>query len=230
MRSAALVLAAGSSSRLGRPKQLVVVDGEPLLRRTVRIAGEAGFAPIYVVLGAEQEGCRAALAGLDVAIVDNPQWSEGMGSSLRQGIEELDQKHQFCNAKECCHPERSEGPAVDSHDAHCDVARSAEIDAVLLLVCDQPRLTASALRQLRQLHERSGRPMTAAQYSGRLGVPAIFSRALFAELAQVAGDQGARAILAAHRKEAACLDLPEAAFDIDTVADLAALESGVHPR
>jgi molybdenum cofactor cytidylyltransferase len=196
VRSAALVLAAGSSSRLGRPKQLVLVDGEPLLRRTVRIAGEAGFSPVYVVLGAEQEGCRIALAGLDVAIIHNPRWTEGMGSSLRRGIQEL----------------------------------SAEIDAVLLLVCDQPRLTSAALLQLRELHERSGRPMTAAQYSGRVGVPAIFSRALFAELAQVAGDQGARAILAAHREEAACLDLPEGACDIDTAADLAALESGVEPR
>ncbi len=191
MRAAALILAAGSSSRLGRPKQLVLVEGEPVLRRTARIAGEAGFAPVYVVLGAEQEGCRAALRGLDVEILDNPRWAEGMGSSLCRGVQEL----------------------------------SADSDAVLLLVCDQPRLTGSALRDLKDVHERAALPMSAARYSGRLGVPAIFSRALFAELAQVTGDQGARTILAAHQEQAAVLDLPEAACDIDTAADLERLSS-----
>jgi molybdenum cofactor cytidylyltransferase len=186
----ALVLAAGASSRLGRPKQLVEVRGEALLRRTVRITLAAGFAPVHVVLGAEGPACRAVLGGLAVSILENAAWAEGMGSSLRRGMQAL----------------------------------APDAPAVLLLVCDQPRLSSAALEQLRDLYLSSGARITAARYAGRLGVPAIFARGLFPELAQVAGDQGARAILAAHRAEAAALDLPLAAVDVDTAEDLAELE------
>lgn len=81
-----VVLAAGRSSRLGQPKQLVRIDGQSLVRRTAGLALVAGFAPVVVVCGSSGERVRAELAGLDVVIVDNPGWAEGVASSIRAGI------------------------------------------------------------------------------------------------------------------------------------------------
>jgi molybdenum cofactor cytidylyltransferase len=84
---AAIVLAAGASTRLGKPKQLIEIEGESLLRRTVRLAAEAGCAPVFVVLGFEAERMRAELEGLGATAVVNDLWAEGMGSSLVRGME-----------------------------------------------------------------------------------------------------------------------------------------------
>jgi molybdenum cofactor cytidylyltransferase len=83
------VLAAGGSSRLGRPKQLLVLEGEPLVRRAARAALEARFAPVVVVVGAHQAEVRAALAGLPVEVVENAAWAEGLSGSVRLGIGSL---------------------------------------------------------------------------------------------------------------------------------------------
>jgi CTP:molybdopterin cytidylyltransferase MocA len=85
MRPAAAILAAGSSSRLGRPKQLVDVEGEPLLRRTARLVLEADFGPVVVVLGASYDLIAPSLDGLPVGSLVNKNWGEGMASSLRAG-------------------------------------------------------------------------------------------------------------------------------------------------
>jgi molybdenum cofactor cytidylyltransferase len=86
IRIAAVVLAAGASRRLGEPKQLIQIEGESLLRRSVRLAVEAGCAPVLVVLGFAADRMRGELAGLAAEPVENPDWQEGMGSSLRRGV------------------------------------------------------------------------------------------------------------------------------------------------
>jgi molybdenum cofactor cytidylyltransferase len=86
---AAIVLAAGASTRLGQPKQLLRIDDESLLHRTVRLAEEAGCAPIFVVLGFEAERIRRELNGLNARVVINSNWKSGMGSSLHFGVEAL---------------------------------------------------------------------------------------------------------------------------------------------
>ena len=92
---AAIVLAAGASTRLGQPKQLLQIHGESLLHRTVRLAGETGCAPIFAVLGFEADRMVRELGGLDVKVVNNPQWKAGMGSSLHCGMEALMQENQL---------------------------------------------------------------------------------------------------------------------------------------
>ena len=79
----AVVLAAGGSRRLGKPKQLVRRHGQSLVRRTVTAALGAGCAPVVVVLGAHADAVRVALAGLDVVTLVNPDWRTGLASSLR---------------------------------------------------------------------------------------------------------------------------------------------------
>lgn len=89
---AAIIIAAGPSSRLGQPKQLVTLDDETLLQRTIRIAQEAGANPVFVVLGAHREQIESRTDFSSSIVVTNPDWEEGMASSIRVGIESLDKQ------------------------------------------------------------------------------------------------------------------------------------------
>lgn len=86
---AAVIIAAGASSRLGEPKQLLLVEGETLLGRAIRIATEAGADPVLVILGASRERIEAEMDLSGVRVVGNDGWQEGMASSIRLGIEEV---------------------------------------------------------------------------------------------------------------------------------------------
>jgi molybdenum cofactor cytidylyltransferase len=83
----ALVLAAGGSTRLGRPKQLIRYQDEALVRRAVRAAIEIQCEPVVAVCGPEFSSVRQELAGLQVTVVENPNWKSGMASSLTCGLE-----------------------------------------------------------------------------------------------------------------------------------------------
>jgi molybdenum cofactor cytidylyltransferase len=85
----AVVLAAGASSRMGSPKQTLQFQGESLLRRAALAALDAGCRPVVVVTGAHAELCRRELDGLDVREVFNASWETGMASSIRAGVEAL---------------------------------------------------------------------------------------------------------------------------------------------
>jgi molybdenum cofactor cytidylyltransferase len=190
---AAVILAAGASTRLGQPKQLLLHQGETLLRRAARSALEAGCMPVIVVLGHEPERMRHAIAGLPVTAIENPHWQTGMGSSLRCGVQ----------------------AAMDASPALLNL---------LLMVSDQPRLNAQVLRDLLATHAAANQRITAARYSGRLGVPAIFPIRLSAELMAVQGDQGARSVLQTHAAHVTPMDWPDGAFDVDTAADAARMQ------
>ena len=85
-RLSGVLLAAGASRRLGRPKQLLVWQGETLVRRAARAALAAGVDELIVVTGAERDAVAAALAGLDLRVVENEGWAEGIGSSIATGV------------------------------------------------------------------------------------------------------------------------------------------------
>ena len=84
-----VILAAGASTRMGEPKQLLVFDGRPLLVRAVDAALASAAWPVVVVLGAHAEKIRPLLARHPVLISENPAWAEGMASSVRAGIATL---------------------------------------------------------------------------------------------------------------------------------------------
>jgi molybdenum cofactor cytidylyltransferase len=185
-----MVLAAGSSSRLGTPKQLLPFRGKPLLAHAVAVA--IGCGPVFVVLGsrvdelllvAEAAGGRAAV---------NPDWEQGMGSSVRTGLA----------AVEAALP----GAA-----------------AVLLTVCDQPHVSAELFGEMVRAF-RSGRELVACEYSGTVGVPALFARRYFPELRELAPDAGAKRLLARHAQDVFAVPFPAGVFDIDTPADARLLE------
>ena len=89
LKFGAIILAAGGSTRMGEPKQLLLFDGHPLLLRAVDAALASPAWPVVVVLGAHAEKIRPLLARLPVLIAENPAWTEGMASSLRAGIATL---------------------------------------------------------------------------------------------------------------------------------------------
>ena len=88
---AAVVLAAGAATRMGRAKQLLPYQGRTLVEHAVQQAIEAGFDPVIVVVGAEASAVRRVLAAHRVEIVENGRWSSGMGSSVAAGVRFLQQ-------------------------------------------------------------------------------------------------------------------------------------------
>lgn len=86
MAVAGVVLAAGLSTRMGRNKLLLPLNGESLVRRAARVAIEAGLAPVIVVLGHEADIVAKELAGLDCTLVLNGEYEEGPGTSVSAGV------------------------------------------------------------------------------------------------------------------------------------------------
>lgn len=188
MNVGAVILAAGSSSRMGRPKQTLHFQGTSLLKRATLAALDATCRPVVVVTGANAELSRRELNQLDVREAFNPDWETGMGSSVRAGIETL-------------------------------ISMDAAVAAVVLLVCDQPHVTADVITSLLAAHHTTGRPIIASAYGESFGVPALFSRTMFLELTQLAGSSGAKEIIKRHASEAYFLPFPEGEVDMDTPDD-----------
>lgn len=90
-RCGLVILAAGASRRMGSPKQLIEIDGRPLLVRAIEAALAAPVWPVVVVLGANAVAIRPVIGHLPVLVIENPAWSEGMASSIREGVTTLRQ-------------------------------------------------------------------------------------------------------------------------------------------
>ena len=86
-RTVIVILAAGGSRRLGQPKQLLAVSGEPMIRRVVRSAVETGVEQVVVVLGSSAFDCVSAIKQCGADIVVNPFWESGLAGSIRIGVE-----------------------------------------------------------------------------------------------------------------------------------------------
>lgn len=176
---AAIVLAAGASTRLGEPKQLVMLGGERLLERAVRIAKEAGCTPLVVVLGATEELIRNQCPLTHCIVVANSRWNEGMASSLGAGLSVL----------------------------------PTDVEAAVVMTCDQPAVTVAHLRRLIVVGEahRFGEAVCST-YAGRRGVPVFWPRILFWKLVALSGDEGAKSLL----ESAETVALTGGELDIDT--------------
>lgn len=85
LASASIILAAGASTRMGRAKQLLAIQGETLLARACRFAREAGFSPVVVVTGARRQAIEAAVPPFAQRVY-NPGWEAGMGGSVSTGL------------------------------------------------------------------------------------------------------------------------------------------------
>jgi len=193
MKTQAIILAAGASRRLGRAKQLVQTEGETLLSRTVRIVLDSGVTTIVVVLGANHESITKAVDLSGVHSVINPDWEQGVASSIRTGVLEIQRL-------------------------------DPDSGAVMILACDQPRLTATYLRSMVEAQEGAVEPtIIASEYSGVVGIPAIFPASQFRNLMGLRGDVGAKQILRNSKSAIITFPLAEGELDVDRPADLARL-------
>src|SRR5438552_2545192 len=161
---AGLILAAGAATRMGRPKQLLDWDGRPLVRAAAETALAARLGPVLAVVGSAQAEVVAALAGLPLQIVPNPDYADGQSTSLRAGI----------------------------------AALPPGVEAVVVLLGDQPFVTAAMVERLVAEWRASASPIVAPVYAGQRGNPVLFARAVFPELLAIQGDRGARVVLAAN--------------------------------
>jgi molybdenum cofactor cytidylyltransferase len=182
---AGIVLAAGSSERLGQPKQLVEWQGTTLVRRAAELALDVCNAGVSVVVGASSSQVTAELEGLSATIVYNNNWQTGMGSSLKAGIQ----------------------------------ASSKDADGLLLMLCDQPGIESDDLIRLVNVWQNQPDNPAAAAYSGTVGVPAILPAAMLPALDGISGDAGAGGLLRRY-SDTSLVEMPSAAWDIDTATDL----------
>ncbi|HET8599697.1 MAG TPA: nucleotidyltransferase family protein [Segeticoccus sp.] len=176
-RVAGILLAAGAGRRMGEPKALVRDDhGTPWLLRTLRALHDGGVPDVTVVLGAAVAEARQLLAAAEVQArsVTATDWSEGMGASLRRGLQALDGQADTDAALVML---------VDLPDVGPDVV------ARVLAAAEQAVAEGAPARQL----------LLRARYAGRPGHPVLLGRAHWAGVAALAqGDRGARAYLTAH--------------------------------
>ncbi|GAB4042498.1 nucleotidyltransferase family protein [Spirosoma jeollabukense] len=190
MSIATIILAAGGSTRLGgQPKQLLIQDGQPLIRRIVEASLSIQAGPVIAVLGANEDLVRQEINDFQLLTVVNPDWREGLASSLRVGLRML-----------------SDQP----------------IDAFLIVLTDQPYVTADLLQQIITTQQKTGRGIVACRYgeSGHLGVPALFDIRYKSEFLHLTGDVGARKLIQQYRNDCAEVSFPLAAVDLDTWEDV----------
>ena len=199
MHTAAIILAAGSSTRMGggRHKLLLPLHNRPVLAHVLDAVLASQARPVVLILGHQAEQVQAHIASYvthpDLSLIENPDYLQGMSTSMRLGILAL----------------RS-----------CDYTKSpnGEIDSALVLLGDQPLITAQDINTLITTYRTTGKRIIAPTYEGKRGNPILFDASLFPELLEVTGDEGGRSVLERHRDEIATVEMgnPLANIDVDT--------------
>ena len=190
-RHGVVLLAAGRSRRLGFAKQLLVFQGEPLVRRAARLALATSPLDAVVVTGDGARAVEDVVRGLAVRCIGAQDFDEGMGRSLAAGLGHLD-------------------PACA---------------AALVVLCDQPALTAEHLARLVEAWEAAPSWAAASGYGGTVGVPAVLPRAWFPRLMGARGDRGARDLLRENAGEVHVVPDERLGEDVDHPEEAAGLEN-----
>ena len=191
MPVAAIVLAAGGSRRLGQPKQLLLLNGQTLIARALRVASEAGAAPVLAVLGAQHELISGSIGASGAVVVINEDWQQGISTSINAGIEALAE-----------YDPASQGVLL----LGCDQPR-LKVNHLRELI--------------RVFHAQNGEAIAASAYAGIQGVPAIFPRIAFSGLLALRGDKGARALIVSPPCAVVAVPFEGGEIDIDSPQDLA---------
>jgi molybdenum cofactor cytidylyltransferase len=186
-----MVLAAGRSSRMApRNKLLAPISGEPMVHRVAAIALAGGAKPVVVVTGHGAQAVGAALRGLDVTVILNPQYAQGLSTSLREGLKAL----------------------------------PPGIDGALILLADMPAVEVSVLRALVTAFTGADAICVPVHRGGR-GNPMLWGSRYFAEMMGLAGDAGAKSLVARHQDHLVEVEVATGGIfeDVDAPSDLARL-------
>jgi molybdenum cofactor cytidylyltransferase len=192
-RIAALILAAGQSRRMGAENKLLAdVGGRPMVSIAADAAAASQAVRTIVVTGHEEDSVRAVLKGDGVEFVNNPDYAEGLSTSLKAGV----------------------------------AAMPDDIDGVVVLLGDMPKVTSAHINALIAAFDPlEGRSICVPTHRGKRGNPVLFSRNIFAEIADVAGDVGAKYLIGQHEDEVAEVPVGDDGIfaDVDTPQALASI-------
>jgi len=197
-KTAAIILAAGSSSRMGagRHKLLLPLAGRPVLVHVIDATLASQARPIIIVLGHQAKEVRAHLAPyfehLNIIITENPDYLQGMSTSMHMGLRTL--------------------------IANEETSSASMVDSALIMLGDQPLITPQMIDTLVTTWRIIGLRIVAPLYDGKRGNPVIFDASLFAELLATTGDEGGRSVIERHRQELATVEVNDsmANYDVDT--------------
>ncbi|WP_281556416.1 nucleotidyltransferase family protein [Thalassomonas sp. RHCl1] len=193
---AVIVLAAGGSTRLGQPKQLVELAGESLIVRQCRRA-LALTEQVFCVLGCQAPLMAKQLSGLPVCQVNNENWQQGMSSSIAAGVAAL----------------------PDDIDAVMILL----VDQWQLAPIELQRLQQSWQKHPETIvlaGASAGSDAKDCEVKGKKGPPVIFPKCYFPELLALTGEQGAKPLLQKYHQQLNVLELPRAFIDLDTPQQL----------
>ncbi|GGX15809.1 nucleotidyltransferase family protein [Aquimarina muelleri] len=190
---AILILAAGASSRMGSPKQLLPWKKTTLIGHSIEQAITLQQASVYVVLGANYKLIYNEIRHFPVTVIHNTNWQSGIGSSINFGIKEIVEKDNLL------------------------------YDAVLISLIDQPLIDRQHLDRLIAEYKQNTDFFVATGLKNRVGVPAIIPSSHFNDLLHLQEDFGARYIIKQNRNKVRVVSALDKAVDIDTKEEYEAL-------
>jgi molybdenum cofactor cytidylyltransferase len=180
----AVVLSAGESSRMGRPKALLPIEGVRFIEKIVTVLRSTRVGEIIAVLGHNADEMRQKVSDLPVKIVVNPDYKQGQLSSLIAAIRN-----------------------IESGENH-------RVDALLVHLVDHPYINADLVNVMIDRFYETKKLIVVPCHQGRRGHPVIFSRALFPELLAAPVDQGAKTVVHAHRDQTLEIDTDDRALPL----------------
>lgn len=184
-----LILAAGSSTRMGHPKQLLPWKNTTLVGNAIQNALATRCEAICVVLGANAKLIhKQAIHHHEIEVIENLAWQSGMGSSIAAGMDFI-------------------------------LKKNRDFDGILIMLADQPLIDTDYLNKMITLFYSSTHSIVATAYKNRAGVPALFDKSYFTELAQLTQDYGAKELISQNKNEVLTLDPKEKSIDIDTESE-----------
>lgn len=191
-RTAAIILAAGTSSRMGEAgnKLLLPLQHRPVLAHVLQAVRGSQARPILLVLGHQAAEVRTQvqpeLGEHAVEIVVNTDYAQGQSTSMQAGLRALLTTH-----------------------------TDAGLTSAIFLLGDQPLITSALIDQLIALRERTGQLIALPLYHGQRGNPVVFSLELAPHLLQVSGDEGGRSLIRRYAQASATLEVDEAEMNLD---------------
>ena len=195
-QTAGIILAGGSSTRFGRPKQLLKLKGKYLLEYVLTAALESKLNHVVLVLGHDHQNILQALGACTIherlQVVINHRYLEGQSRSLQAGLLKIRQT----------------------------------FPSVMFLLGDQPLLDSNTIDHMLDRFRYSGKDICVPVCKGKRGNPTIFNRVLYDQLLAIEGDIGARNIIRANPERVLYLEMndPLCFFDIDSPKDLTNLQ------
>jgi molybdenum cofactor cytidylyltransferase len=179
----AVILSAGESSRMGRPKALLPIDGQTFIEKIVGALKDARVGKVLVILGHHAEEMRRHIEHLPVEILVNPDYKLGQLSSLQVAVRRLE-------------------PETDC-------------DGMLVHLVDHPYIDSKLVDIMIERFHASGKLIVVPRHGAKRGHPVIFARKLFSELLAAPMDQGAKAVVNAHRDDTLEIDTQDSGVTVD---------------